>query len=55
MQAHVAEIAHFARVDVSILIRGESGTSKELVAKAIQRLSRRRELPFKTPNGQARQ
>ena len=37
MQALFAEIEAFARVDVPILIRGESATGKELVAKAIQR------------------
>ena len=50
MQALFAEVAHFAPVDVPILIRGESGTGKEQVAKAIQRLSGRRERPFETLN-----
>ena len=50
MQALFAEIAHFAPVDVPILIRGESGSGKEMVAKAIQRLSDRRALPFETLN-----
>src|SRR5262249_9584936 len=48
MLALFDEIERFAPIDVPILIRGESGTGKELVAKAIQRLSRRRELPFET-------
>jgi Sigma-54 interaction domain len=42
MRALFAEIERFAPVDVPVLIRGESGMGKELVARAVQRLSRRR-------------
>jgi DNA-binding NtrC family response regulator len=46
MQALFAEVERFAPVDGPILIRGESGTRKELVGKAIRRLSARRERPY---------
>ncbi|HTK91482.1 MAG TPA: sigma 54-interacting transcriptional regulator [Verrucomicrobiae bacterium] len=49
-QARSAAIERFAPVDVPILIRGESGTGKGLVAKAIHRLSGRRERPFEMLN-----
>src|SRR5258707_339015 len=44
-QALFAEGERFAPVDVPILIRGESGPAKELVATAVRRLSARGERP----------
>ena len=39
-------IARFAGVDATVLIQGETGTGKELAARALHYLSRRRDLPF---------
>ena len=39
-------IAQVAPVDISVLISGESGTGKEVVAKAIQKASRRTNTPL---------
>lgn len=50
MQAVLAEAKLAARADASILIRGDSGTGKELLAHAIHRVSRRHEGPFVAVN-----
>src|SRR3954447_625986 len=45
-RALLATIAKVAETDARVLIRGESGSGKELVAAALHRLSRRRAGPF---------
>lgn len=43
-------IGHAAESDVNVLIRGETGTGKELAAKAIHVLSKRKEQPYLSAN-----
>ncbi len=46
MQLVFQQIQDFSRVDSTILIEGETGTGKELVARAIHQASHRNECPF---------
>jgi len=50
MLALFRRIERVARFDVPVLIRGETGTGKELVARAIPQLSRRSGRRFETVN-----
>jgi DNA-binding NtrC family response regulator len=50
MQKVFARIRKLADSEVTVLIRGETGTGKELAARAIHRLSARAEAPFVTVN-----
>ena len=46
MQVIYKKIREIAPVDVPVLIQGETGTGKELVAQALHRLSARKDRPF---------
>jgi DNA-binding NtrC family response regulator len=50
MQALFRRIERVAPIDVPVLILGETGTGKELVARGVQQLSRRNALPFEVVN-----
>jgi two-component system response regulator HydG len=55
MQSLFREIENIAEIDASVLITGESGAGKELVAQALHRRSRRRARPFVAVNCSALQ
>ena len=46
MQKVLMQITQVAETDATVLIQGETGVGKELVARAIHRLSQRRDGPF---------
>jgi DNA-binding NtrC family response regulator len=46
MRAVFEQIARVAPTDLTVLVQGETGTGKELVAQAIHEHSRRRQAPF---------
>src|SRR5262245_1755552 len=50
MQALFRRIEAFAHRNVSILIQGETGTGKDLVASTVQKLSTRRDRPYEVVN-----
>ena len=50
MQALFRRIERVAPIDVPVLIQGETGTGKELVATAIHRLSARARRPYEVIN-----
>jgi formate hydrogenlyase transcriptional activator len=50
LKSALQQIALVAPTDSTVLIQGETGTGKELVARAIHRLSSRRTAPFITLN-----
>jgi DNA-binding NtrC family response regulator len=51
MQQVYQQIRQVAAVDATVLIEGETGTGKELVARAIHALSARQDKPFIAVNG----
>src|SRR5262245_41272490 len=50
MQTLFGRMEKFARRDVSVLIQGETGTGKDLVAASVLRLSARKDRPYEVVN-----
>lgn len=50
METLFEQLRRVARTEASVLLRGETGTGKELAAQAIHALSRRAQQPFKAVN-----
>src|ERR1700733_346012 len=50
LKAVLEEVVMVADTDSTVLIQGETGTGKELIARALHDQSRRRDLPFQRVN-----